>query len=166
MSRVLGIDPGLSSTGFGVLDKRGSRIIHVAHGVIHTDAGAKTGDRLFTISEQLKKIIKKYAPDSAAVETIFFAKNIKTAIPVAQARGVILCTLTGAGLPLREYSPLQVKQAVVGRGRAEKEQVQIMLKLILGLTEVPEPDHAADALAIAMCDINRSDVLAVYATGR
>ncbi len=166
MSRTLGIDPGLSSTGYGILERRGSRLVHVSHGVIRTSPGDQTGDRLLSISEQLKKIIRKYSPDSAAVESIFFAKNMKTAIPVAQVRGVILCALAGAGVAFREYTPLQVKQAVVGRGRAEKEQVQAMIKMILGLPEIPEPDHAADALAIAICDINRTAVLAAYATGR
>jgi crossover junction endodeoxyribonuclease RuvC len=166
MNRILGIDPGLSSTGYGILEKRNSMIVHVSHGVIRTDACDTTGIRLLGMATELKKIIKKYKPDSAAVESIFFAKNIKTAIPVAQARGVILYVLAGSGIDFSEYTPLQVKQAVVGRGRAEKQQVQAMLKLILGLAEIPAPDHAADALAIAVCHINRAAVLAAYVSGR
>jgi crossover junction endodeoxyribonuclease RuvC len=166
MSLVIGIDPGLASTGYGVLEEKRSRILHIAHGVINTESSDSMGERLLAIASKLKKILTKYSPDFAAVESIFFAKNIKTAIPVAQARGVILYTISRAGIGFSEYSPLQVKQAIVGKGRAEKCQIQAMLKLILGLNCIPTPDHASDALAIALCHINSAKVLESFSCGR
>jgi crossover junction endodeoxyribonuclease RuvC len=166
MSLVIGIDPGLSFTGYGILERRNDKIVHVSHGVIKTEASEKMGNRLIFIGKQLAKILAKFSPVEASVETLYFAKNIKSAMPVAQVRGVILYTIACAGIDCWEYTPLQAKQAVVGVGRAEKQQVQAMLKMILGLAEVPSPDHASDALAMALCHINRSSVLTSYSSGR
>jgi crossover junction endodeoxyribonuclease RuvC len=151
MSIIIGIDPGLHATGYGVLEAAGNTIVHRLHGVIITKSTMATGDRLLQIYRQLTEVIKKVSPDEAGVESLFVVKNVKTAIPVAQARGVIILALAAQHIPVSEYTPLEVKRAVVGRGRAEKEQVQLMLKLILGLKKVPSPEHAADALAVAFC---------------
>jgi crossover junction endodeoxyribonuclease RuvC len=166
MSVIIGIDPGLSGTGYGILEKKNSRLYHIAHGVIKTEAGVPMGIRLVHIANQLKKVIKTFAPKQAAVETLYFLKNIKSALPVAQVRGIIIYLLSEYGIEAGEYTPLQVKQAVVGRGRAEKRQIQEMLKMILGLNEIPTPDHAADALAVAFCHSNSLTVTAQYKLGR
>lgn len=151
MRRIIGIDPGLSATGYGIIDIKKNRISHVCHGVIRTSPKDSTGERLIVLNNKLRQVLVQMKPDEASVELIYFAKNMKTAIPVAQARGVILLTLAQAGIPVKEYTPLEVKQSVAGRGRADKTQVQNMIKLILQLEEIPSPDHAADALAIAYC---------------
>jgi len=148
---ILGIDPGTATTGFGVLEKDGSKLEVIDYGCILTGAKLPMPERLNLIAKDLKKIIKKYKPQTMAVEDLFFFKNAKTAITVGQARGVILFVGQEQGLEVVEYTPLQVKQAVVGYGRAEKKQVQYMVKAILSLKSVPKPDDAADALAIAIC---------------
>ncbi|MFH1225787.1 MAG: crossover junction endodeoxyribonuclease RuvC [bacterium] len=147
---ILGIDPGLADTGYGVLIKD-RELKYLTHGSIKTKAGLAMADRLRIIYRELKSIIKKYSPEVIAVEKLFFCKNVKTALAVGQARGVILLTASQATLQLEEYTPLQVKQAVVGYGNADKQQVQAMVKTILNLKKIPEPDDAADALAIAIC---------------
>lgn len=147
---ILGIDPGLADTGYGVLTKD-RELKYLAHGSIKTKAGLALADRLEIIYQELTNIIKKYAPKVIAVEKLFFCKNVKTAMQVGQARGVVLLTASQTALQLEEYTPLQVKQAVVGYGNADKKQVQAMVKTILGLKKIPEPDDAADALAIAIC---------------
>jgi crossover junction endodeoxyribonuclease RuvC len=151
MSRIIGIDPGLSATGYGIIETKQNRCNHITHGVINTKSSDSIGSRLDKIHNELVQILFKTKPDEASVELIYFAKNLKSAIPVAQARGVILLACAQAGLQIFEYTPLEVKQAVVGRGRAEKAQVQNMMKLLLHLKKLPSPDHAADALAIAFC---------------
>ncbi|MFA6533878.1 MAG: crossover junction endodeoxyribonuclease RuvC [Patescibacteria group bacterium] len=148
---ILGIDPGVADTGWGVIKVTGHQLCLVDFGVIKTSAKAKFVDRLNTIHQELEKIIRKFKPDRVAVEELFFAKNVKTALVVGQARGVILLTAIQAKLPLSEYTPLQVKQAVTSYGRADKTQVQKMVKCLLNLRELPRPDDAADALAIAIC---------------
>jgi len=148
--RILGLDPGTAILGFGVLDvERGSRT-HVTHGVIRTPAGTPMGERLATIAADLAELLRRYEPDEVAVEQLFFAKNTTTAIAVAQARGVTLAAVAGAGIPLFEYTPPQVKQAVGGAGAARKPEVQEMVKRLLKLAARPTPDDAADALAVAL----------------
>jgi crossover junction endodeoxyribonuclease RuvC len=166
MSRIIGFDPGLAATGFGVIDSDGSRIVHIGHGVIRTESSQNMGERLRIIANELRKVLSEFGPVAAAVETLYFAKNIKSAIPVAQVRGVILCSIAEYGIECGEYTPLVVKQAVVGRGRAEKRQVQAMLRIILGLDDVPSPDHAADALAVAFCHATCARFVDNYAGGR
>ncbi len=154
MKTFLGIDPGLSKTGYGIVSYDGSSYKCITYGVIETDRGLTSGKRLQLIYKKLKSIIAHYLPDEAAIETLYYAKNVKTALPVAEARGVILFTLAESEIPFREYSPLKVKLAVAGSGRADKHQIQEMVRMICRLPEVPQPDHAADALSIAICHIN------------
>ncbi len=148
---ILGIDPGYAIVGFGVLEtQRGTNILHRC-GVITTPAGLSMPKRLLQIGEDLEVLIHQFQPDELAVEELFFNTNVTTAIGVSQARGVILYTAEKLGVPVYEYTPLQVKQAVAGYGRAEKRQVMEMTKRLLRLSEVPKPDDAADAVAIALC---------------
>jgi crossover junction endodeoxyribonuclease RuvC len=156
MSKViLGIDPGIADTGFGLIEKLpGGKIFCLAYGSIKTRAGMPMAERLEILNNELEKIIKKYQPALAAVEELFFQNNAKTAIMVGQARGVILLTCRKNKIPLTELTPLQVKQTIAGFGRADKQQVQKMVKLLLNLKEIPKPDDAADALAIAISVIN------------
>jgi len=146
---ILGLDPGLAATGYGIVRKEGNRVTAVCFGCIKTSTKVANADRLNLIHKNLQKIIKKYKPDCAAIEQLFFCKNIKTAIAVGQARGVILLTLAQNKLPIYEFTPLQVKQNTTSYGRADKKQVQKMLKVLLNLKDVPKQDDAADALAIA-----------------
>lgn len=152
---VLGIDPGTASLGWGII-KRTEEVAYKveAYGCIKTDKSNLFSRRLEEIHRELSKIIKKYEPDVAAVEQLFFAKNVKTAISVGEARGVAILAAVQANLAVAEYTPLQVKQSLVGYGRAEKKQMQKMLKVLLGLEDIPKPDDAADALAIALCHLN------------
>jgi len=153
MIRVLGIDPGLASTGWGLVETDGSRYRHVGHGVITTAANMDIGLRLRTIFQDLQSIIATSRPDESGVETLYFARNVSSALPVAQARGVVFLALSLADIPSFEYPPQAIKQSIVGRGRAEKNQVQELVRVLLGLREVPRPDHSADALAAAICHI-------------
>ncbi|MCK5332583.1 crossover junction endodeoxyribonuclease RuvC [Candidatus Parcubacteria bacterium] len=148
---ILGIDPGTATTGFGVLKSQNNKLEVLDVGCILTDKNLDMPERLDLIAKELKSIIKKHKPQVMAVEELFYFKNKKTVITVAQARGVVLFIGKNQGLEICEYTPLQVKQAVVGYGRAEKKQVQHMIKSILGLKEIPKPDDAADALAVAVC---------------
>ncbi len=152
--RILGIDPGTATTGYGVVDYRAGREKMVTYGTIKTDSGMAMPLRLYRIKLQLEQLLQEYLPDKVAVEELFYNRNSKTVITVAQSRGVILMTAAAAGLPVLEYTPLQVKQAVVGYGNAEKRQVQLMVQRILGMKEMPRPDDAADALAIAICGLH------------
>lgn len=151
---ILGIDPGIADTGFGIINLEGSKISCISYGSIKTPAGLDLADRLEILNLELGKLIKKHQPALMAVEELFFFKNVKTALVVGQARGVILLTAKQNKVPLVEFTPLQVKQAVSTYGKAEKQQVQRMVKLILNLREIPKPDDAADALAIAICASN------------
>ncbi len=152
---ILGVDPGIADTGYGLIEKgQGGKISCLAYGSIKTKAGLPIAERLETLNNELEKIIKKYQPALAAVEELFFYNNAKTAIAVGQARGVILLTCRKNKIPLTEMTPLQVKQTIAGYGQAGKAQVQKMVKLLLNLKEIPRPDDAADALAIAISSVN------------
>jgi len=148
---ILGIDPGVATVGYGVIDSDKGRNRVLSCGVISTAAGLPLEKRLYEIHRDLETLITQFHPDEAAVEELFFNTNSKTAIAVGQARGVILLTLEQSGVPICGYTPLQVKQAVVGYGRADKKQVMEMTKILLKLDYVPRPDDAADALALALC---------------
>lgn len=148
---ILGIDPGYGITGYGLIEKHGPRFVCRDYGVIKTSSQADFCDRLKTLHQDLSRLIKKFKPDLVAIEDLFFAKNAKTAIKVGHARGVIILTAVQAKIPIVEYTPLQVKQAIASYGRAEKKQVQLMVKTLLNLKEIPKPDDAADALAVAIC---------------
>jgi crossover junction endodeoxyribonuclease RuvC len=148
---IIGIDPGIAIAGYGIIEYRSSHFKTLAHGAITTPAGTDTADRLYTVYSELDSLIKLYKPTEMAVEELFFNTNQKTGIITAEARGVILLCARMNGLNISEYTPLQVKQAVVGYGRAEKTQVIEMIKLILNLSKAPKPDDTADALAIAVC---------------
>lgn len=149
--RILGIDPGLAIVGFGFVDKVGNKLTPVQYGCIQTEAHTPEEERLLHVYEGMVQLIDKYKPDAVAVEKLFFSRNVTTALPVAQARGVLILAAVQRGLPVSEYTPMMVKQAVVGYGKAEKKQVQEMVKLLLKLTAVPKPDDVADALAVAVC---------------
>jgi len=151
---ILGIDPGLATTGFGIISDDKNKITLIAYGCVKTKANLPHAERLKQISAELKKIISKQKPNAIAVEQLFFYNNAKTAFAVGEARGVIILTACQSNLPIYEYTPLQVKQAVSAYGRAGKEQVQKMVKLLLKMKEIPKPDDAADALAIAICCAN------------
>ncbi|WP_347490800.1 crossover junction endodeoxyribonuclease RuvC [Desulfoscipio sp. XC116] len=157
--RVLGVDPGIAITGFGIVDYAGNSFTPVAYGCIRTASDMPPHLRLYKLYNELKNLIVKYRPQCLAVEELFFNSNVRTAMSVGQARGVIILTAAQADLAVFEYTPLQVKQAVVGRGRADKQQVQYMIKIILNLTAVPRPDDVADALAVAVCHVNNSSSL-------
>ena len=148
---ILGIDPGYAIVGYGVLEYNGNKFKVIEYGAITTDASMEMFDRLKSIHDDLNKIIERVKPDFKAIEELFFNSNQKTAINVAQARGVLLLSALNHGVEVFEYTPLQVKQAVAGYGRADKNQVQQMVKLLLGLEKVPKPDDTADAVAIAIC---------------
>ena len=148
---ILGIDPGLAIVGWGVIEYQNARFRPIAYGSVQTPAGTRTEERLRRIFDGVNELIKRYHPDAIAVEELFFNTNITTGIRVAEARGVILLAAERAGIPIAEYTPLQVKQAVVGYGRAEKKQVITMVTMLLGLSKPPKPDDTADALAIAIC---------------
>ena len=152
--RIIGIDPGLASTGWGVVDCVGGKIRYVDHGSIATKAGCPQAERLFSIMQSLRSVLDTYQPTESAVETLYFGRNVSSAIPVAEARGVIFAALAERGLPVREFRPNAIKQGVVGLVRADKKQVQEMVRIILGLAEIPAPDHAADALGAAICAAN------------
>lgn len=148
--RILGVDPGFGRVGWGVVEKSGGDWVYVAHGCVETDKKNQFIERLKEIQVKLNQIIGQYRPNRAAVEDLFFYKNVKTAIAVGQARGVILLTLTQANLPVDEFTPLQVKQAITGYGRAEKRQMQKIIQLHLRMKKAPKQDDAVDALAIAL----------------
>ncbi|MFA6918811.1 MAG: crossover junction endodeoxyribonuclease RuvC [Patescibacteria group bacterium] len=152
--KILGIDPGFADTGYGVVLRNGSKLNCLDYGSIKTSKTLSLSERIEKLEKDLQQIITKHHPDQASVEQLFFCTNIKTAISVAQARGVILLTLVKNKIPLIECTPLQVKQAVTGYGKADKKQIQQMVKIILGLKEIPKPDDAADALAMAICGAN------------
>lgn len=152
--RILGIDPGTSLMGYGIVDYDKKSYKPVKFGVLRTASNIKNADRVLDVYNFLSELIKKYKPDKVAVENLFFFKNNKTVIGVSEIRGVILLAAAKNGVIITEFTPLQVKQAVTGYGRAEKNQIQRMTQLILGLKEIPKPDDAADALALAICCAN------------
>lgn len=157
--RILGIDPGTATTGWAVLKQDKGKITPLGYGCITTSKNKTDEERLLEIAHDLAKIIKKYQPSEAAIENLFFFKNQKTVITVAQSRGAILLTLAQFDVKVCGYTPLEVKQAITGYGRAEKKQVQEMTKNILRLKTIPKPDDCADAIAIAICHINSRSLI-------
>lgn len=149
--RILGVDPGSIKSGYGIIDERENELIVIEYGVIRTTPKTSLAYRLLQISNRLQQLIAQFQPQVLAIEDIFFAHNVKSALKLGQSRGAILLTAVQAGLEIAEYSPLEIKQSVVGYGRADKSQVQHMVKVLLHLQEIPKPDDAADALAIAIC---------------
>jgi crossover junction endodeoxyribonuclease RuvC len=148
---IMGVDPGIAITGYGLVNYINNRYSIVDYGCIRTASGTPLPERLNLLYQELVKIVVKYGPEHYVVEELFFNKNTRTALVVAQARGVTILAAAGSGVPVYEYTPLQVKQAVAGSGRAGKSQVQFMVKTILALSETPAPDDVADALAVAIC---------------
>ncbi|MEE1224505.1 MAG: crossover junction endodeoxyribonuclease RuvC [Clostridia bacterium] len=153
---IIGIDPGYAIVGVGVVEYVGNKFRTLEYNAITTPAGMNTVERLKKIYIEMTMYIDKYKPDAIAIEELFFNSNQKTAINVAQARGVLLVAAANKNVPICEYTPLQVKQSVTGYGRAEKKQIQQMVKMLLGLNAIPKPDDAADALAIAICHAHSS----------
>jgi crossover junction endodeoxyribonuclease RuvC len=153
MVRAVGIDPGSRYTGFGIVEGDGNRLVHVANGVIRTPSEVSFPERLKAIYQQLMVVIDEYRPASMAVEDVFFAKNVKSALRLGQARGAAILAGVNSGLPIHEYSALQIKQAVVGYGKAGKDQVTLMIQHLFKLRESLNP-NAADALAVAVCHLN------------
>lgn len=149
--RILGIDPGIAIVGFGLIESNRGSVRMLQYGAVTTEAGLPLATRLVQIENDMTALIAQLKPDEIAVEELFFSKNITTGIAVAHGRGVILCTAERLGVPIFEYTPMQVKQAVVGYGKAEKRQVMLMTQRLLHMKEIPRPDDAADALALAIC---------------
>ncbi len=152
---VLGIDPGLAITGYGFIktDQR-NQYTCIDYGVIRTDAGLADPDRLIVIFDALTDLIQRYGPETSSVEKLFFQKNVKTALSVGQARGVVMLALAQANLPIHEYTPNEIKQTICGYGNAGKRQIQRMVQTLLNLVDLPKPDDAADALAVGICHIH------------
>jgi crossover junction endodeoxyribonuclease RuvC len=151
---VIGIDPGLATVGFGVIRTEKNVITPVSYGCIRTSAEKPAPQRLLEIYTEINALFEKYAPEAVAVERLFFNKNVTNAMGVSEARGVIFLAAQQKHVPVFEYTPLQVKQAITGSGRADKKQMQEMIKRLLTLNEIPKPDDAADGLSIALCHIN------------
>jgi crossover junction endodeoxyribonuclease RuvC len=152
--RVIGIDPGTAITGWGVVEGEGDDLALIAYGAVTTAAGIPLPQRLQTIYRDLTAIVHKWQPTTAAIEELFFSKNAKTALAVGHGRGAAMLALANADLPIWEYKPLEVKQAITGHGGADKQQMQQMVKLLLELDDIPRPDDAADALAVAICHLH------------
>ncbi len=152
--RIIGIDPGTATTGFSIIDVLNSNISLLDYGCIKTKAGLSDSVRLKQISDDMKTLMKKWKPTHGSIEKLYFKKNVKTAIQVAQARGVIMQNLMEGGIEPQEYTPLQIKMAVTGYGKADKKMVQQMVKMILNMNQTPKPDDAADAIACAICLAN------------
>lgn len=159
--RVLGIDPGTATTGYGVVEEVNGDLKPLVFGVIRTPADQPLPVRLQLIYQALKELAGEWVPTAAAVEELFFSRNVRTAMSVGQARGVTLLALADFGLDVAEYTPLAIKQAVTGYGNADKAQVQEMVRLLLGLAEAPRPDDAADALAVAICHLHSARLAAL-----
>lgn len=160
---IVGIDPGTATTGFGLVRDTVAGIEVVDYGVIITPASERPENRLLQLSNELNRIMLLYQPKSAAVEKLFFQRNVSSAISVGQARGVVLLVMAQNSIPVNEYTPLEVKQAVTGYGGADKNQVQQMVKALLGLQSIPKPDDAADALAIAICHLHSMKITGLTA---
>lgn len=159
---ILGIDPGFAIVGYGIVEYSGNKFKTIDYGAITTNNKITFPERLKIVYDELTDIIEKYKPDCIAIEELFFNKNVKTAINVGQARGVILLSAINSGAEVYEYTPLQIKQGVVGYGRAEKKQVQEMVKVILNLKAAPKPDDTADALAVAICHAHSGSLKDVF----
>ncbi len=163
---IMGIDPGFAITGYGVVKYEGNKFSVLDYSAITTGASMKFSDRLLVLYNELEKLIDKYKPDAIAIEELFFNKNIKTALTVGHGRGVAVLAAAKSGTDIFEYTPLQVKQSVVGYGRAEKAQIQQMVKAILNLPAIPKPDDVADALAVAICHGNSHRMGSLLGNGR
>ena len=148
---ILGIDPGLAHTGWGIIEERRGEVRCRAYGCIETSAGSPLAVRLSHIAHDLKDVVERYRPNTAAIESIYFGANVRSAIPTAHGRGAALGALSECALEIGEYTPMQIKQALTGYGKADKTQIQQMVKTFLGLPKIPRPDDAADALAVALC---------------
>jgi crossover junction endodeoxyribonuclease RuvC len=159
--KVLGIDPGYALLGFGIIEQHGNKSTPITYGVIETKAGEPFVSRLGKIYKQTRELILKHQPDVISIETLYFSKNTKTAMNVAHARGVVLAVAADLCNNVHEYSPVQIKQALTGYGRASKQQMQAMITSLLNLKTIPKPDDAADALAIALCHINTNQYAAL-----
>jgi crossover junction endodeoxyribonuclease RuvC len=160
---VLGIDPGLANTGYGVVRLRAGRLAALDGGVVLTPAGIAAESRLWSIHRAIAELLELHAPDAVALEQLYFGQNVRTAFAVGQARGVVMAAAGARGIPCHSYTPQQVKAAVCGSGRAAKDQVGRMVAAILSLAAPPADDHAADALAVAICHANRSPLVAALA---
>jgi crossover junction endodeoxyribonuclease RuvC len=163
---VLGIDPGLAGLGYGVVQREAGRCVALDHGVVATASGVPIERRLATIHSAVSDLLARYEPQAVALEELYFGQNARTAFAVGQARGVVLLAAGQRGVPCSGYTPQQVKGAVCGSGRAGKDQVGRMVKALLALPAVPEPDHAADALAVALCHANHAPLARALATTR
>ena len=153
-SRIIGIDPGYGRVGYGLVEKKGNHISYFAHGVIETTKKKKLAYRLCEIDEEIGAIIDEFQPTEASIEKLFFFRNVTTAMAVSEARGVIQLCIYKKEIAIHEYAPFEIKQAVTGNGRAEKGQIQRVLKMLLNLSKTPKPDDAADALAACICHAN------------
>lgn len=160
---ILGVDPGTARCGLGIIEKKGNNLSTVSYGLIESDKDRPHPERLEVVFSEVTRSIKRHKPDIVAVEKLFFSKNVKTAMSVGEARGVILLAAQLAGVEIREYSPMEVKLALTGYGMADKNQVMQMTKAILGLKETPKPDDVADALAIAVCCASGSKMQGIVA---
>jgi crossover junction endodeoxyribonuclease RuvC len=163
---ILGIDPGTAITGYGLVSEEDGVLTLVDCGVITTPSGQPLPERLQAIYKGLSGVIREHRPAAAAVEELFFSRNVRTALSVGHARGVTLLALADAGLPIYEYKPLEIKQAIAGYGGADKRQVQEMVRMLLDLRDVPQPDDAADAVAVAICHIHSARMVALIADAR
>ena len=149
--RVLGLDPGTAIVGWGVVEAEGQDMTLLDYGTIRTPAKRPLAERVTQIYDQLNELLDRYRPDGVAIEQLFFARNVTTALPVAHARGVMLLAAHKRGIPLQEFKPVEIKKALTGYGKADKRQMQQMVRLLLGLDDIPRPDDAADAIATAIC---------------
>lgn len=165
VTRTIGIDPGTARMGWGVVEETDGMLHLVACGVLTTPADLSQAERLLLLYNDLRHLIEQYHPAAAAIEELFFGKNVNTALTVGQARGVVLLTLAQAGIPVYEYKPLQVKQALAGYGGADKRQMQEMVRLTLRLPAIPRPDDAADAVAVAICHTYAAPMIRRIETG-
>ncbi len=152
--RVIGIDPGVANTGYGIVEQRGSAVLALDGGVIETPAGLPLEQRLLAVAEGVAALCGQWQPDAMAVESIYFGRNVRTAFQVGQSRGVVICEAARRGIDVASYTPQQIKLAVCGSGGAQKDQVQRMVCTLLDLPGPPPPDHAADALAVGVCHVN------------
>jgi len=164
--RVLGIDPGTATTGYGVVEESGEGLRALAYGVVTTPPDLPLPQRLQAIYRELRRLVREWQPDAAAVEELYFNVNVRTAMGVGQARGVALLAMADEGLTVAEYGPREVKQALTGYGGAEKRQMQEMVRMLLGLPSIPRPDDAADALAVAICHLHSARLRALTTDDR
>lgn len=162
---IIGIDPGLASLGYGLVVERGGQIAHLLHGCVTTSASDPSELRLKKIYDEIVSLLERHRPSAGGIEALYFFRNVSSALPVAEARGVIKLAFAAAGVPLAEFTPNQIKKAVTGTARADKLQVQEMVRVLLGLGAIPKPDHAADALAAAICRINSEGPVGLSAVG-